>query len=241
MTSFARAGDITAIVYGGYSYVKHLESTGMSRKESFKKFQASTLKSQQSRLSAGRSQWQNEHSATTRLLLAFKNTINQYFRKQMDAIISYRNGDISAEKLSKITIIYSVIAPAVYSYTGHAMTQGMKAIGEGVFGAFHDEDDEEYPGLTSILVQIGVNPFQAIPLIDDVTMYIGRRIAGKRAYGVFSTPLIDDIAIAAQKLAKEDRSLADYLDIFGTPVELKTGAPIKTYLRIYERLFGEIE
>jgi hypothetical protein len=239
LSAWVRAGDISAIIYGGYPYVKYLESQGMSKQEAFRKFKEATLKAQQSGLSSGRSQWQNNNNATARLLLAFKNTANQYFRKQVDAIISYQNGDISAEQLFKTTMIYSVINPILYAATGKAVAMGMKSLGTLLFGAVHDDEEDAESFLMDLLIQVLVNPFNAIPLLDDLSMFAAREMADKPTWKVFSTPVIDDIETGARNMAKDYITLEDYFETFGTVGEVLTGAPIKSALRYYKYLTGE--
>lgn len=240
LSSFVRAGDISAIIYGGYPYVKYLESQGMSKKQAFDKFKAATLKSQQSGMRSGLSQFQNRRNAINRIFLAFKNTANQYFRKQVDAMISYANGDIDKAQLAKTTAIYSVINPILFAYTGFLVKQGLMSLGEALFDSTPEEPDPEEI-MASIYVQLAINPFMAVPIIDDMANFAGRRIADLPSYKVFSTPLFDEAESAMQAITKEDVELDDVLGAFGFVAEASTGLPVETGVRIYEYLLGEIE
>lgn len=240
LSSWVRAGDISAIVYGGYSYVAYLESTGMSRSDAFEAFKKATLKSQQSGLTSSRSAWQNNSNSVTKLFLAFKNTANQYFRKQVDAIIQYQNGDITKQQLAKVTTIYSIINPIMYASVGTLMTAGIKGIGSALFGAYHDDDEELLQKLgTDALLQIAVNPFMAIPILDDMAAFAARKAMGKRTWNVMSTPMLDDISTGMQKMTKYDPSFIDYMETFGVAAEIGTGIPIKTPSRLLGYIIGE--
>lgn len=77
LSSFVRIGDLGAIVYGGYGQFKALLDSGMSVEEARRKFEFSTLRSQQSGNAASISDWQQQRGIA-RLYLAFKNTSLQY-------------------------------------------------------------------------------------------------------------------------------------------------------------------
>lgn len=247
LSSWVRAGDISAIIYGGYPYVQHQiklnKAKGMSdkaaTKAAFKSFKVASLKSQQSGLSSGLSQFQNKRGAPYRLLLAFKNTANQYFRKQIDAIMQYQNGDISAKQLAKVTTIYSIINPMVFAGSGVLVKGALKGIGS-MFGAYHDDDEDFVAEITSaMLMQMLINPYQVVPVLDDMTNFAARRAFGKPAWKVMSTPVLDDLSVAMQKLTKDDITFLDYMDSFGTIGEISTGLPIKTISRTAGYLIGD--
>jgi len=247
LSSLVRAGDISAIIYGGFPYVQHQiqlnKAKGMSDKAAmnaaFEAFKVSTLKSQQSGLSSGLSQFQNKTGAAWRLFLAFKNTSNQYFRKQIDAFIQKDNNEISWKQLAKVTTIYSIINPIVFAGSGVLVKGAIKGIGS-LFGAYHDDDEDFVAELTSaMLMQVIMNPTQAVPVLDDMTNFAVRRAFDKPAYKVMSTPMLDDLATAMQKLTKDDISLMDYIDSFGTLAEVGLGAPIKTGVRLTNYLIGD--
>jgi len=238
LSALVRTGDIGAIVYGGYPYVKSLEKT-MTKQEAFDKFELATLTGQQSRLSSSRSQFQNSRNPMARFLLAFKNTANQYFRKQMDAIISYRQGDITKGQLAKTTMIYSVIQPILYSFAGVAMRQAWKELG-GLFGGDGGDDDFWEMAFHRVMTQLAINPFQAIPILDEMSEWGVREISGQENWwGVFSTPLLSELDTSFSKLGKEEKTAYDIADILGTIVELSTGTPVKMPVRIFKYMFED--
>lgn len=238
LSILARTGDIGAIIYGGAPYVRWRIAQGADIKTAFDDFRSATLKSQQSGLPASLSQFQNSSNPLARLFLAFKNTSFQYLRKQADAIISFRNGKINADELVKKITIYSIINPLLYALVGYGIIKGWKKAGEAITGMNKREKPSDDDLASSLLMQLAVNPFEAIPVFDDISIAIARRAAGKRQYKYLSTPLFDDIETAFTKLNKKNPTLLDYFQSFGTAVEVSTGLPIQTELRIYKYLAG---
>jgi hypothetical protein len=228
LTTPTRVGDILPIVYGGYAFVKTKMSEGMSQKEAFEEFQKETLHSQQSGVTSSLSHFQNSSNPFAKTLLRFKNTINQYIRKQGDAILNYRNGDISKEQLAKITIIYSVLNPMLYITSGWAVIQGFK----GIFGT--DDDDKEEKLIQDIFMQIAINPFEAIPIIDGIAQYTYRSIAGMDKYNVMSTPMLDDIESAMRKMTKKEPTINDYIEAMSKLQEPMTSVPTDQILRYFK-------
>lgn len=223
MSSLVRMGDIGAIIYGGYPMLKSQIDAGVSEDVAVANFEKATLKAQQSGLASGLSEWQNSRNPVARLFLAFKNTANQYFRKQADAVIQYQNGDITAKQLAKTLAIYGAIQPTLYALVGMA-----------VRGALYGSDDDDY--FSEILQTIALSPFNALPIINDMMNYTARKQAGEKAWKVFSIPMLDELGTAWQKLHKEDVDVYEVLGALGTLLEPVTGAPINTYSRIVKNI-----
>ena len=226
MSSLVRGGDIMAIVYGGYPLMKAELAKHGDMQRAVDVFVKATLGSQQSGLASSRSGLQNSKNSFTRLFMAFKNTPSQYLRKMGDAVISYANGDMSIEQLRKVLTIYAVIQPALY---GAAST----VISGLLYGG---DDDDDIGG--DILAAIFQNPFNAVPLLDDVMQTSIGLARGKGLYKVFSTPILDDIEDAFRISQKKNISFFDVIEVIGTFAELKTAAPIKLYARILENRLG---
>jgi hypothetical protein len=233
LSTFARAGDITAIIYGGYPLVQSELKKGKSIKEAMVTFEKATIKAQQSGLSSSLSQFQNSRNPFARLFLAFKNTANQYFRKMGDAIMSYHNGDISLGQFSKVMAIYAVIQPILYSMSGLLVKEAVKKIG----GRGEDELVEKI--LDEIMIQLVVNPVNAIPVISDIVRFTMRKISGQQAWKIFSTPFLDDLETGLSKLTKKDVTAGDYLKASASVLEPITAAPINTFIRFYEYIAGK--
>lgn len=234
-TVMVRTGDITAIVYGGYATVMSELAKHGNMQEAIDVFETRTLHSQQSGVSSSLSHFQNSSNPFAKTLLRFKNTLNQYARKQGDAIISFRNKDISGVQFAKTTFIYSVYAPIIYILLGWGVTQGFKAIGRAMGG-----DDKEEDSLASdIIEQLFIHPFQVVPFLDDLSSYVYGKIAGKKTYGVFQTPMADELATAIQKMGKKEVSFMDWIYAIGALQEPGTAIPTQAFLRYYKYIFPE--
>jgi len=224
MSSLVRGGDMMAIIYGGYPMIRSLMAKGLSMQDAVDQFESATLKSQQSGLSTSRSQWQNNPSAFARLFLAFKNTPAQYFRKQMDAFISFGHGDISKTQLAKTITIYGVIQPALYGLAGTMMR-----------AALYGDDDWEETWFMDMLAAIALNPFNAIPVLDDVIAGSIRMMQGKYVWKMMSTPMLDDISSSFEVWGKKDIDFIDVVNSFGVIGEVGAGVPVKLFTRIINR------
>ncbi len=246
LSSLVRGGDITAIIYGGAPFVRSEiaknKAQGMSDKgalsAAFETFKQVTLQGQQSGLASSRSQFQNSRNAFARLYLAFKNTPNQYFRKMVDASISVSNGDISKAQFAKTMTIYAVIQPTLYASAGVLVNEGYKRLGDLLTGDDDSDNEELQEDLAeAILLQLAISPVSAIPLFNDIANFVARKQMGLRTWKVFSFPLIDDIASGIRSVNKKRVGALDYLNAAGSVLEVTTATPVKTYLRIFKKMF----
>ena len=108
-----RLGDMGSIIYGGYGQVKTLIDSGISKEEAFKKFEISTIRSQQSGLSSSLAPMQKDKSPLKRMFFTFQNTPFQFMRKIYDTIYLYKNGDITAQQASKSLFMYGLLNPII--------------------------------------------------------------------------------------------------------------------------------
>lgn len=99
----------------------------------------------------------------------------------------------------------------------------------------HDVGNDDEDVIDDILTGIGTAPFQAIPIVDDITHASALMIQDERLYKVFNTPVLDDMENAMRKMKKDELNFFDVISILATPVEITTGVPAKTYSRIIER------
>lgn len=229
LSSFVRIGDLGAIIYGGYGQFKTLLDSGMSVEEARRKFEFSTLRSQQSGNAASISDWQQQRGIA-RLYLAFKNTSLQYTRKIADTVIMLQNGDISREEAAKVLTNYLLIQPAFWVIA--------KNIAKSLLG-LGDDDDEFDDG---VLEQLLANPIDGVPFVSDMVRYAYREAAGEKNYSLFSTPLLDDVEKSFRKIGKEDKDFYDFADIVTPFIEMLTSAPAgtaKRYMKIYNEKWGE--
>ena len=235
MSSFARVGDITAIIYGGYPLVQSEIAKGKSLKEAMLTFEKATIKAQQSGLTSSLSQFQNSRNPFARLFLAFKNTSNQYFRKMGDAIISYSNKDISLRQFSKIMAIYAVIQPTLYAMSGIMVKEAVKSLA----GRGTDEEELAEKIIDAIMTQMVVSPVNAVPIISDIVRFAMRKLTGQKAWKMFSTPFLSDLETGLQKLTKKEITAGDYLKASASVLEPATALPIGTFIRFYEYIAGK--
>ena len=229
LSSFVRIGDLGAIIYGGYGQFKTLLDSGMSVEEARRKFEFSTLRSQQSGNAASISDWQQQRGFP-RTYLAFKNASLQYTRKIADTVIMLQNGDISREEAAKVLTNYLLIQPAFWVIA--------KNIAKSLLG-LGDDDDEFDDG---VLEQLLANPIDGVPFVSDIVRYAYREAAGEKNYSLFSTPLLDDVEKSFRKIGKEDKDFYDFADIVTPFIEMLTSAPAgtaKRYMKIYNEKWGE--
>ncbi len=241
LTALVRSGDVTAIIYGGFPLIKSELAKHGNMKKAIDVFEKATLKAQQSGLSSSISQFQNSRNPFARLFLAFKNTSNQYFRKMVDSVISFQNGDISINQFSKTMGIYAVIQPILYVSAGYATKLGFGFLGRLFRFNEEDEDFEEVleQFFNDIMLQMIVSPVNAIPIIDDVVKTGTRKLLGQKIFKVFSTPLLDDLENGLRALVKKEVTGEDYLKVSTSILEPSTGAPIGVIIRYIEILMGK--
>ena len=238
ISAMVRAGDMTAIVFGGYSYVKYLqtkEGGNLSEEAAFKQFVKVTLKSQQSPFVSGTTRWQRSGGATG-LLTSFKNTSHQYARKLADATIQYKNGEISLGQYSKIMTIYGIIQPTIYVALKYPWVMGLGAIGAAIRGEEQDWEVDEL--VQDILVSIVTSPVNFLPFVKGIVNFAARKMTGKKAYNVLSLPMISDVENALKKGFKKEKTFGDWVEIVGTPLEAGAAIPVLSLKRIYDYLMG---
>lgn len=216
LTSFVRVGDLGAIMFGGYAEIQSNLKSGMSLEDAIKKFEFDTLRSQQSSNAASLSSFQKS-TGFSRVLLAFKNTQHQYFRKIVDSIIQYQRGEINATQCAKTILNYAVIQGSLYIIAKNAVKAAM---------GLDDDDDELTDGL---LEQLLVGNLDAIPFLSDIAHYAYKRASGEFAGSLLSMPGLDDIERAIMKLYKEDKTIYDWVDIIAPLIEGTTATPVKRY------------
>lgn len=216
LTSFVRVGDLGAIMFGGYAEIQSNLKSGMSLEDAIKKFEFDTLRSQQSSNAASLSSFQKS-TGFSRILLAFKNTQHQYFRKIVDSIIQYQRGEINATQCAKTILNYAVIQGSLYIIAKNAVKAAM---------GLTDDDDELTDGL---LEQLVVGNLDAIPFLSDIAHYAYKRASGEFAGSLLSMPGLDDIERAIMKLYKEDKTIYDWVDVIAPLIEGTTATPVKRY------------
>ncbi len=231
----ARGGDITGVVLNGYPIMKTELAKHGDMERAVAETQKFSEKTQGSGSLANLGAPQRSRNAFARTFYRFKNTLNQLLRLQTDASIQFINKQISAKEFATKTALYSVYTPIMYVLIGYAVREGWK----GLFGKGGDDDEEE--SLFGDIVQnMLLQPFKAIPLLDmameNAYAEARKRITGKDYYygeGLFSYPLLDDIATAWSKLKKKEPSAEDLLRVLSLIQEPVTGFPTESILRYF--------
>lgn len=230
LSSFVRIGDIGAIIFGGYAHIKSNLETGMSVDEAVQNFKFDTLRSQQSSNAASLSSWQKNKGAVTRMILAFKNTAHQYFRKLMDATISLQRGEISLQQYAKIVMNYAVVQPALYVIA--------KNLWKAALDLF-DDDDDTTDLFDGVLEQMMVGTIDAIPFLSDILHYVYKQVTDQYAGSLVSMVGFDDIEKALRKFAKDDKDVYDWVEIVTPLVEGTTSLPVQRYERMFKKFDKE--
>ena len=213
LSVMTRYGDMAAIVYGGYPYLKSLQDAGDV--DAVKKFEFATLRSQQSGTKSSLSPYQ-QSTGFQRIFLAFQNTPTQYMRKIVDAFVMKKNGDISSKEFNKTLFNYAFVQPVILTLVAETYNAGWNAI------MGRDDDDENI--ILKMLSEILINPISAIPLIDDIADFIITSAKGGKNYGVRML-LFDDISRAARTMTKQDKDFFDWGMIVSPIIEATTSAP----------------
>lgn len=222
LTSFVRLGDLGSLMFGGYAEIQTNLNAGMKLEDAIKKFEFDTLRSQQSSNAASLSSFQKS-TGFSRVLLAFKNTQHQYFRKIVDSIIQYQRGEIDAKQCAKTIMNYAVIQGSLYIIAKNAVKAAM---------GLGDDDDELTDGL---LEQLLVGNLDAIPFLSDIAHYVYKKAAGEYTHGLLSMPGLDDIERAIMKLYKQDKDVYDWVDVIAPLIEGTTSIPVKRYTSMLKK------
>jgi hypothetical protein len=125
----------------------------------------------------------------------------------------------------------------LYVLIGAGVVGGTKSIGKIMRGEEIDPDFNKVAD--DILMEMALQPFGAIPIIDDIAEYSYRHFTGKPKYGVFQTPVLDDVQKAMYKMSKKEITLEDYLETFGVAGEVGFGVPITAIIRYKKYLMEE--
>lgn len=226
LTSFVRLGDLGSLIFGGYASIQCNLKSGMPLKEAMHKFEFETLRSQQSSNAASLSAFQ-QATGFSRVLLAFKNTAHQYFRKISDSIINYSRGEISANDCAKIILNYAVVQGSLYVLAKNLVKAAM---------GYGNDDDELTDGL---LEQFLCGNLDAIPLWSDLAHYTYKLSAGEYPGTLFSIPGLQDLEKSIRKLYKENKDVYDWVEIIAPFIEGTTSIPVTRYERIIKKYTEE--
>lgn len=221
LSSFTRYGDIGAIIFGGYPYMKYLKNTGVEN--AVEKFEFSTLRSQQSGTPVSLSPYQRSRGMM-QMFQAFNNTPTQYMRMIYDSVYMYKNGDMSAKQTAKQLFNFGIIQPILYILAGKYALKMM----------FLDKDDDDDNTISQVLKQILLNPIDGIPIFSDFIGAVFDRLHGDKNFGM-KPVFISDLDKSFSKLNKKDLSGWDIAEIITPIVEGMTSAPMARFERMLKK------
>ena len=222
LTATTRYGDLGAVAFGGYPYVKYLMKQGKTQKEAFELFRKATLRGQQANVKSSLSRLQaQDMNWFTRALFAFRNTPAQYLRKIVDACVQYQRGEISKAQLAKTLAIYGLLNSWLYSMSTSLGLLKFALGGEG--------DDLAEEIFLSPMVQF----FGFMPFVDEIASQTAAQIMSLAAQGKFTRlraptmPLLDDVYGSVNHLLKKDVSFTDWVDFTVDLAQPATGLPAR--------------
>ena len=244
MTITARIGDIGAIIFGGYPVVEYAMRAkskgglGMSKKAAFDMFIKQTISSQQSSLSTGLSRAQNDSSGLNKILFAFRNTTTQYLRKNVDALISHKRGEMTTGQAAKVITLYGVVQPVLYSLAG-------SAVKDTLYNRFQENKGAE--AMQDMFLQLAVSPVSAVPFLDNILKNFVKAYFGDKDYThKFGEPVLDDVQNAIQSAYSvfmdvsegDEPEAEDVFNVIKTGLELGLAVPVDTPKRLIDNVTG---
>lgn len=226
-----RLGDVGAIIFGGKPYVEYLMKQGFTKEEAFKKFILEVNRAQQSSVTSSLGAFQMDKNPIYRLYNAFQNTSNQYFRKTIDGIISYNNGDIDAQQLVKTTFIYTFLNSVLYKTVSNPYIW--------LAGLTSGEWDDLGKELISSIFELNSS---CVIWLGQIYQVILNGILGKNNYSNIKglDKITADTAQFFKKVKKSDldfetaiQLLADLGDMSGIPVStlINTGTAANDFIK----------
>jgi hypothetical protein len=232
LTFMSRAGDATAQIYGGYPYVmqqiakyEKIMSPEEAKTKAFEDFVNISSRTQQSRLSSRLSDTQLEGGFIRAALTTFANAISQFVRESTNAVVQYRNGEISAAKLAEIEIMYNIVMPTLYVSLGTIVTAPLRALGgeemEEIINRWWDD----------LWGQIIFGSAGVYPSAKNMLQYAYNKTMGKPAYKMLRLPAFADYERMIDIYGKKDKSTEDYIHATGLLLEPIAANPIGTVLR----------
>ena len=203
---YIKLGDIGAIIFGGKPYIDYLiKEKKMSEEEAIKQFILATNRSQQSSAVSSMSNFQIAMNRTpfTRVLMAYKNSPQQYVRMCADAIISTANGDMSKTQCAKYIFQFLFYQPFLFS---------LATSGSVLRWVLTGDDDDFWADLKTSIFNLGSD---AIPIIAEISLYIRNRFIGNNKYMPNTMPLLGDIEYEIAKISKEEPTAKECAEALG--------------------------
>ncbi|MDR1196374.1 MAG: hypothetical protein LBL00_07860 [Endomicrobium sp.] len=231
LTFNVRFGDKVSVLVGGYARVKYLMAHGKTKEEAFTDFRLQTMRTQQASVESSLSMMQSSDNALAKLVLAFRNTPNQYARKIADAYIQFRRGEITLEQFGEIVFMYAIANPMIYA----ALTYGIT----GFFDDDDEDDDVRNIFLSPLTVTAGF-----FPIIDDALLTLSNAlISGKiKAFDkgeiLGAADFWDWLGKGVKAVNDNDKmNFYDWLKFIDFPPKVAIGVPVETVVTMFSGVY----
>jgi hypothetical protein len=212
---------------GGYARVKYNMAHGMTKEQAFEDFELATMRTQQASIESSLSSWQSSDHPIMKLIIAFRNTPNQYARKIADAYIQFRRDEITLAQFGEIVAIYGIANPLLYS-----------ALTYGITGLFDDDDEDD--DIRNILISPLTVNAGFIPLMDDAILTLTNGlIDGKIKYSgkgeiLGVSDFYDWIYKGIKAWNDNDKmEFGDWLKFADFPARAAAGVPLETIVSMF--------
>ena len=213
-----RAGDMTAIIYGGYPVYKYYRNQGMSQEEAIRTFESIAQDTQQSSDLSKLSRFQ-KGSSIYKLFTMFKTTPTQYLRKEISAMRNYSAGRIDTKQFAKTMIIYHFMLPMIFQWVSDLFPWGP------------DDEDDGLPISKTMIRAAILGNLNGIFMVGDAVTWLYNQVAGIYDDAVIDIPPVQiakDINKAIRELQDEDEdSLLAAIRAMAGAAGGVTGLPLK--------------
>lgn len=199
---FVQAGDRASVQLGGWSvYRYHRQVLGKSHEEALREFEQATSRTQQTSDIDQLSRLQSSPSLMGRAVTMFMSGQNQFYRREMRAMLDLKRGQISAGEAAKKVFLYHFLLPMFYQFVAD-------------FGRWDDENQMRAAMFGSLN-----GMFIAYDMVNELAM----RLMGEQSLPRRNPALTfaQDIMSGVFKMTDEDAAPEDIAE--GT-MKLMTGA-----------------
>lgn len=228
LTSFVRAGDMGAVIFGGYPRLKNLLENN-TEEEAVRQFILETERTQQSNIESTKSAFE-KNKGLYRIFTAFKSFQFGMTRKIADDIISALNGDISSMQAAKTVMVGGVVSAAFYVFIKNlynALVWGM------------DDDEELTDGIAENILMQNIS---IIPFVEEIFKYALNKYQGKYAKEGLGVVGIDDIFRSIRMLyRKKELDVFEWGEVISPFIEGFTCLPSGRLLRDIEKIVEKFE
>ena len=228
LTSFVRAGDMGAVIFGGYPRLKNLLENN-TEEEAVRQFILETERTQQSNIESTKSAFE-KNKGLYRIFTSFKSFQFGMTRKIADDIISALNGDISSMQAAKTVMVGGVVSAAFWVFIKNlynALVWGM------------DDDEELTDGIAENILMQNIS---IIPFVEEISQYALKKHQGKFAREGIDVVGVDDIFRSVRMLyRKKELDVFEWGEVISPFIEGLTSLPSGRILRDIEKIVEKFE